>query len=136
MNCGKRKAEHPQHIPNKMKAEREYVKKFWQQNYSYRCENTPGKLKPDDVYKLCVSCYPDLEVSFHRFHECTRNAGVKVKRGDRGQVDWYYADPLTDLENSYHGINKGERPLSLALLNIQGLITKDQNKTEVMRHIQ
>ena len=45
MNCGKTKAEHPQHIPNKMKAERKYVKKFWQPNYSYGVENTPKKVE-------------------------------------------------------------------------------------------
>ena len=135
MSGEKRKAEHPQHVPNKVKAERKFVMKFWQQNYRYGAENTLRKLKPDSVYNLCISCYPDLGISFHRFHELTRNAGVKVKRGSHGQVDWYYPDPLTDLANSYHGINKGERPLSLSLINIQGLITNDKNKTEVMRHI-
>ena len=79
------------------------------------------------MYTNCASCYPDLEVSFHRFHELTRSA-IKVKGGDHGQVVWYYADPMTDLGNSYHDIKKGERPISLALLNIQGMITKDQNK--------
>ena len=61
--------------------------------------------------------------------------GVRVSRGRNKKVEYYFADPLTDLSNSYHGIGTGERPLTLNLLNIQGLITQTQNKADVLNHL-
>ena len=59
----------------------------------------------------------------------------RVDKDGRGKIRNYYAEPLTDLSNSFHGTNNGERPLSLHLMNIQGIISKRRNKTEMMGKI-
>ena len=135
VNDRKRVAEHPNHIPNKVKAERKYVKKFWKDNYIYKSANNPQKLSAGDVYKLCCLCYPDLNVSFIRFKELSSCEGIRVGRDKYGKVESYYANPLTDLASSFHGINEGKRSLSLSILNVQGLISQKQNKTDALCHM-
>ena len=80
-------------------------------------------------------CYPQLDLSETRFKELTGRVGVRVEKDGHGRIRSYYAEPLTDLSNSFHGTNSGERPLSLQLLNIQGMISKQRNKTEMMGKI-
>ena len=131
----KRKPVHLEHIPNKLRAERRYVKRFWEKHYRYKSVGTPQKLKVEEVFSLWKLCYPEVETEFSRFNDLTRNLGVKVSRGKNKKVEHYFADPLTDLSNSYHGIGTGERPLTLNLLNVQGLVTQSQNKADVLSHL-
>ena len=135
MDNRKRKAEHHAHVPNKLKAERKYVKKFWEANYSYSSKILPRKVCAIEAYSLCCVCYPQLDLSETRFKELTGLVGVRVEKDGHGRIKSYYAEPLTDLSNSFHGTNSGERPLSLQLLNIQGMISKKRNKTEMMGKI-
>ena len=131
----KRGPVHLEHIPNKVRAERKYVKRFWEKHYRFKCDRTPQKVKVDEVFSLWKLCYPDVDVEFSRFNQLTRNLGVTVSRGRKKKVEYYFADPLTDLSNSYHGIGTGERPLTLNLLNVQGLITQSQNKADILSHL-
>ena len=122
MDSRKRKADRSTHVPNKLKAERKYVKKFWDTNYSYSSEILPRKVSAIEAYNLCCICYPEMDLSETRFKELTGHVGVRVDKDGRGKIRNYYAEPLTDLSNSFHGTNNGERPLSLHLMNIQGRI--------------
>ena len=78
----KREPVHHEHIPNKFRAESKYVKRFWEKHYRYKCDQTPQKVKVDDVFnlwKLC--CYPGVDLEFSRFNRLTRNLGVKASQG-------------------------------------------------------
>ena len=92
-------------------------------------------MKVEEVFNLWKLCNPNVDVDFSRFNILTTTLGVRVSRGRNRKVEYYFADPLTDLSNSYHGIGTGERPLTLNLLNIQGLITQTQNKADVLNHL-
>ena len=80
-------------------------------------------------------CYPQIDLSETRFRELTGRVGVRAEKDGHGKIRSYYAEPLTDLSNSFHGTNNGERPLSLHLLNIQGMISKQRNKTTCTSNI-
>ena len=132
----KREPEHLHHNPNKLRAESKYVKRFWEKHYRFKSDKTPQKVKVDEVFSLWKLCHPEVDgVEFARFNDLSRSLGVRVSRGRKRKVEHYFADPLTDLSNSYHGIGTGERPLTLNLLNVQGLITQSQNKADILSHL-
>ena len=107
-----------EHIPNKMKTEARLVRKFWKEHYRWNSKSLPRKLKAVDIYQLCQMRYPELQIDLQRFHRLTRNEGVKASYDKNTKIEHYYADPLTDLSCSFHGVGTGERPLSLSLLNV------------------
>ena len=109
----KREPVHHEHIPNKLRAESKYVKRFWEKHYRYKCDQTPQKVKVDEVFSLWKLCNPEVDIEFSRFNQLTRNLGVRVCWGRKKKTEYCFADPLTDLSNSYHGIGTGERPLTL-----------------------
>ena len=132
MEGNKRRTGQPEQVPRKLRAEAKIVRKFWGVHYRYNSSSLPRKVEAADAYRLCLMCYPDLDMDFSMFNRLTGNVGVKKAQDRNKKVKYYYADPITDLSCGFHGVATGERPLSLNLLNIQGLITQGQNKTKLI----
>ena len=62
---------HPGHVPNKLRAESRFVKRFWEKHYNFKCDKVPQKLKVGDVFKFWEVCNPNTGVDFLRFHDLT-----------------------------------------------------------------
>ena len=113
------------------RADKKVIAKFWNKNYQYGYDSG-SKVKADDTYRLFIEVYPGRNVSKASFIGRAQCLGVKDKKDGHGML-LFYATPLTDLCRSFHApqqlsVDSPGKLVNFNLINIQGLISQEQNK--------
>ena len=113
------------------RADKKVIAKFLDKNYQYGYDSG-SKVKADDTYRLFIEVYPGRKVSKASFIRRARCLGLKDKKDGHG-ILLFYATPLTDLCRSFHApqqlsVDSPGKLVNFNLINIQGLISQEQNK--------
>ena len=109
------------------------IKNFWGKNYKFgQGMRDLQKLRKDEVYNLFKSLNPDLVDDFQGFQKRSGRLGIQSIRKKKNL--YFFATPITDMASIYHAAKKVKdlKETSFHLDNIQGLITREYNKVEIL----